>query len=550
MATKRTTMTQHRTIILILLCTIATLVILGRHSPLTVPASAGSLQARTKAGLRELTADEKRGKAFYLRGESSSGQELTAMLGEVDVPAATLTCAGCHGARGEGKTEGGITAGNLTWSYLTKPYGHSDEGQRKHPAFSEASFIRTLTAGLDPGNNKLAVAMPTYRMPQQDMTNLIAYLKRIETDVDPGVTETSIVIGTVLPEKTALTGMGQSMEDVLRAYFAEVNSRGGIFNRQIDLRVVHGDTNSTLVNMKHLIDDEHVFAIVSGLTAGVDKDVAALSQEKEVPLIGPSTLLPERSLPLNRYVFYLLPGLKEQARALVSFAAKKTDPKQSRVAILSPDADFSRQIAASIVDQGKKAGWSSAAETFYPRESFNAAKFVTDLKQQGVTTVFLLGSGTDTSALFKAAEAANWNPSIYLLGGLAGKDITGIIPPRMKDNIFLAFPTVPADISTEGASEYSGLLEKYKLGPGHAAAQASAIAAAKILVYGLEHSGKDLSRERLLTTIEGLYEFETGLMPRITFGPNRRIGALGAYIVTIDPEKKLFPATSEWIKAD
>jgi ABC-type branched-subunit amino acid transport system substrate-binding protein len=120
----------------------------------------------------------------------------------------------------------------------------------------------------------------------------------------------------------------------------------------------------------------------------------------------------------------------------------------------------------------------------------------------------------------------------------------------MKDNVFLAFPTVPADVSTEGASEYSGLLAKYKLGSGHAAAQASAIAAAKIMVYGLEHSGKDLSRERLLTTLEGLYEFETGLMPKITFGPNRRVGALGAYIVTIDPEKKLFPATSEWIAAD
>jgi hypothetical protein len=27
-------------------------------------------------------------------------------------------------------------------------------------------------------------------------------------------------------------------------------------------------------------------------------------------------------------------------------------------------------------------------------------------------------------------------------------------------------------------------------------------------------------------------------MPKITFGPNRRIGALGAYVVTFDPEKK------------
>src|SRR5215212_11052607 len=125
-----------------------------------------------------LSPEERRGKAIYLRGVSPSGKEITAMVGELDVPASTMTCAGCHGVRGEGKTEGGVTAGNMTWSYLTKPYGHSDEGGRKHQAFSETSFVRMLTAGLDPAGNKLAVAMPTYRMSQEDMANLIAYLKR------------------------------------------------------------------------------------------------------------------------------------------------------------------------------------------------------------------------------------------------------------------------------------------------------------------------------------------------------------------------------------
>src|SRR5215470_6756756 len=164
------------------------------------------------AQTRPLTLEERRGKALYLRGESASGQEITALLNDIDVPASTLTCAGCHGARGEGKTEGGVTAGNMTWAHLTKPYGHSDEGGRKHPAFSETSFTRLLTSGLDPAGNKLAVAMPTYRMSQEDMANLIAYLKRIETDTDPGLTDTSIVLGTVLPEKTALSGLAQSME--------------------------------------------------------------------------------------------------------------------------------------------------------------------------------------------------------------------------------------------------------------------------------------------------------------------------------------------------
>ena len=508
---------------------------------------AASLAVYAQSDRRPLTVEEKRGKALYLRGESASGQEITALLNDIDVPASTLTCAGCHGARGEGKTEGGVTAGNLTWSNLTKPYGHSHDNGRKHGAFSETSFIRALTGGVDPAGNKLAVAMPVYRMPQQDMSDLIAYLKRVETDLDPGVSNDEIVIGTLLPEKTALTGLAQSMEGVLQAYFAEINNRGGIYNRKIRLRVLNGDAGATVANMKQLIDDQQVFAIVSGLTAGADEGVAALSREREVPLIGPSTLLPERALPLNRYVFYLLAGLKEQARSLVNFAAKKND---LRVALVSPDSEFSSGIAATIEDQEKKLGWQRLTKVRYAHDQFKAADCVAELKLKDVNTVFMLGSGDDAAAFFKSADAAGWTPNVYMLGTMVGRTAGDLVPAKMKDRVFFAFPTVPADVSVAGAAEYNGLLERNKLSSTHAAAQASAIAAAKILVHAMELCGKDLTRERLVTTLEGLYEYDTGLMPKITFGPNRRIGALGAYIVTIDPEKKLFPASVEWVSVE
>ena len=125
------------------------------------------------------------------------------------------------------------------------------------------------------------------------------------------------------------------MNDVLQAYFTEVNSRGGIYNRKVELRIMYGDPKATVANAKRLIDDDQVFAMVSGLIAGAEDGVAALTQEKEVPFVGPSTLLPQRALPLNRYIFYLLPGLKEQARALALFAAKKTDPSKLRAAIIA-----------------------------------------------------------------------------------------------------------------------------------------------------------------------------------------------------------------------
>src|SRR5215213_5704546 len=523
--------------------TLALLIAVAGFLVVNGPPAVHSQSAIMPSSRRELTLQEKRGKAFYLRGESASGQEITSLMCDIDFPASTLTCAGCHGLTGEGKTEGGVTAGPLTWSFLTKPYGHSDEGGRKHPAFSEMSFVRMLTSGLDPAGNKLAVAMPTYRMSQEDMANLIAYLKRIETDTDPGVNDTSIVLGTILPEKDALSGLAQSMGDVLQAYFAEINSRGGIYNRKIELRVMHGDSQSTVPNMKRLIDEEQVFAIVSGLSAGAEAGVAALTQEKEVPFIGPSTLMPQRGAPVNRYVFYLLPGLKEQARALAIFAAKKTDTAKSRVAIVSPDVDFNRALVASVEEQSKKAGWKSVT-------TFSTSTQAAELKQKGMDTVFFLGSGPEATAMLKDADSIDWTPSIYMLGTLAGKNIGDAVTVKMKYRIFLAFPTVPTDVSAAGASEYSELLQRNKLQSTHAAAQASAIAAAKILVHALELCGKDLSREKLITTLEGLYEYDTGLMPKITFGPNRRIGALGAYVVTIDPEKKLFPASLEWIAVE
>lgn len=531
-----------RLTLLVLTAIVACLILVG---PPPVLSQSTALPQR-----RELTLQEKRGKAFYLRGESSSGQEITAMMGEVDVPASTLPCAGCHGNRGEGKTEGGVTAGNMSWSHLTKPYGHTDEGGRKHAAFSEVSFIRAMTSGVDPAGNKLAVAMPTYRMPQDDMANLISYLKRIETDTDPGLTDTNIVVGTVLPEKAALSGLAQSMGDVLQAYFAEINAHGGIYNRRIELRVMYGDSKATVANVKHLIDEDQVFAIVSGLTAGAEDGVASLTQEKEVPFVGPSTLLPQRGLPVNRYIFYLLSGLNEQARALATFASKKTDAANSNVAIVSPDIEFNKNIAGAIAERANKLHFKSTTTTYYLRDGFSAARYVSELSHKGIDTIFFLGSGQEAGAILNEAAATGWTPTVYMLGSLVGKNIGEAVTVKMKDKVFLAFPTVPADVSAAGAADYSAFLQRNKLTSTHAAAQASAIAAARIFVHALELCGKDLSRERLINSLEGLYEYETGLMPKITFGPNRRIGALGAYVVTIDPEKKLFPASVEWIAVE
>lgn len=501
-------------------------------------AAVAQVGAQDASGARPLNSQERRGRAIYLRGESPSGREILAAVGELDVPSSTVTCAGCHGARGEGKTEGGVTAGNLTWANLLKPYGHTHPTGRRHGPFTESAFIRAVTGGVDPSGNVLLTAMPRYRMSAEDMADLIAYLKRIETDRDPGLTDTGIEVGVIIPSKGALAETGAAMRQMLAAAFEDVNARGGVFNRKITLRVV--ETPST---------QEPVFAFVGGITAGSETEVAALAREHEIPVIGPSTLMPEAGTPLNRHVFYLLGGVAEQARALANFAASKAELKKSRAVVVQGDGALAGAAAAAAEEQLKKDGWASVTRRTFKELGSGGAEAARRLRQEGAEAVFIFGAGGAETALVREAGALDWTPHLFFLGVLDARDLLGATPAAFKDRIFLAFPTVPSDVSPAGLAEFRALREKHGIATSHTAAQLSAFAAAKIFVEALQRAGRDLTRERLLAALEGLYEFETGLTPLLTFGPNRRVGAAGAYVMTIDPEKKQYAPASGWVKA-
>jgi ABC-type branched-subunit amino acid transport system substrate-binding protein len=556
---------QQRTAVALSFIALAACVCLSLPRAVSRVASAQAAQAAqaNASTVSALTPQEKRGKQIYLRGTSASGREITAYLGDasLEVPGSTMNCAGCHGADGQGKPEGGVTPSNLTWSVLTKPYGVAQESGRKHPPYTERALELAITRGLDPGGNRLLNVMPRYQMAREDLSDLIAYLKRLGTDRDPGVTDTGIRIGMLAPSKGALGEMGQAIRSVVAAYFEEVNGQGGIYNRKIELKFAEtGDTAAaTTASAQRLIADEQVFALSGSVIAGADREIAALAQNAEVPLVAPFTLYPPVSASVNRQVFYLLSGIDDQARSLVLFAAQKfadaktdakTDGKATsatpRAAVVYQESELNAGVAASVEDQIKKAGWSAPASVKYARGRFDAGAVVRELSAKGVDAVFLVGGGEDPRAFLAAATTANWTPALYLPGALTGKDILDA-PPSFKGKIFLSFPSVPADVKPAALENLRALAVKYKLPQGHVAAQISAYVSAQLLVEGLKRAGRDLSREKLIAALEGLYEFDTGLTPPLTYGPNRRVGAAGAYIVAVEMEKKQFVPASGWV---
>lgn len=496
-----------------------------------------------------LTEQQRRGKQVYLQGTSPSGQEILAYVGDanLEVPGSTMACANCHGLDGRGKPEGGVIPSNLTWEVLTTPYGLTHADGRKHPAYTVRGLELAIKKGVDPAGNKLQNLMPRYTISSQDMADLIVYLESLGHVRDPGISETQLVIGTVLPTTGPQAELGQAIKAVDVAFFAELNSQGGIYNRRVDLRFAStAETASgTKANLDRLLKADKVFALIGSFIAGAENEIVPLMADQEVPLIGPFTLYPQTASPLNRQVFYVLSGLEGQARALVEFAGKKPELKDSPLRVVLPRTDLSSLIFGSIKDESRKAGLPEPESVEYVPGHFDSEEIIRKYKGSNCKAVLFLGASDDLQSLLRDADREAWFPRLFLPAS-SGSAVFAA-PSGFDAGVFLSFPTSPDDQSPEGLKEFRALVEKYQLPAHHMAAQVSAFAAAKILVEGLKRAGKDLSREKLIQSLEGLYQYQTGLTPAITYGPNRRIGANGAYIVAVDLKEKKFVAASGWI---
>ena len=196
------------------------------------------------------------------------------------------------------------------------------------------------------------------------------------------------------------------------------------------------------------------------------------------------------------------------------------------------------------------AGNEAVKRVTYASGAFDANKLAQQLKTEGTTAVFLFGSGGEVESFLQAANTLQWTPYVFSLGIFASRDLAASLPPSFTNRIFLSFPTVPGDVKADGLAEFAALAEKYKFQPKHTAAQLAALAAAKVFVEALKRTGAELSREQLITALESLYDYDTALTPKLIFGPNRRVGAAGAYVVTIDSAKKEFISASGWVPAN
>jgi len=501
------------------------------------------------ASANDLSEAQQRGKHIYFEGTSPRGTAVTAVVGDEAalLPGSTMPCSSCHGSDGLGRPEGGVIPLDIRWSELVKTYGHVHHDGRRHPAFDEDSVIRSMIAGVDPANNPIDRSMPMYQMSGEDMADLVAYMKVLEFDLDPGIGDDSVKVATLLPLSGPAGETGEAMRQVMQGYFAEVNKKGGVFGRRIELLAVPtGQTpGDTLDTLRDAFGSEGALALVGGYTVGLDEQLLTLLRSDNVPLVGPFTLDPGDAF-LDATAFYLFAGLDEQARVLAD-RSLADGAATDRVLIAAPQGGRAERLVSAAKDQvrRKDRDHPPTVATYAP-DGFDAVALAKTMHEGSFEALIFLGAQTELEALIAELRNQAPVPRIYLLSSLLSRPLT-TLPAVFDRRVFLAYPTLSSDITPQGRLEYQELASTYSWPNDYIQARLAALAAAKLFVEGLRKAGRNLSRVRLVEGLESLYGFETGVTPRLSYGPNRRIGARGAHVVTVDVVNQTYaPVGDGW----
>jgi ABC-type branched-subunit amino acid transport system substrate-binding protein/mono/diheme cytochrome c family protein len=492
-----------------------------------------------------------RGRRIYQTGESPSGGKISALVGDgAEVPAKLLACSNCHGRDGRGGSEGALTPSDVRWTSLTKPYEYVRSYGRRRPPYTEPLITRAIAMSVDSGGAPLDQAMPRYRLSLDDNADLIAYLKVLERDHDPGVTDGLVRIGVLLPPKDEARGQSEAVREVLHAQVKALNERGGLYHRQIVLTFAETphETNQGVEVVRKLISgSEPVFALLAPNLSGVDSRVLTIAEQEGVPLLGViAPPAPERPSPC-RWCYFLLAGPDDQAFALTRLTLQDGRAGGS-LAIVHGSEATQRELGRTLRDRCQHADLArpiNLVEVSDARDDLNSV--VRALK--AVEVIILLGPAGRTVEILASLADSGKVPTVLVPSSLSDGNILDL-PVKFDRRVLLALPIAPSDQNREGLARYLNLAGSRGPSEHHRTAQIGALAAAEVLAEGLRRAERGLTREQFVAGLDRLRDFRTGLAPPLTLSPNRRVGAPGAHAVTVDLIGRRLIPDGPWIDAD
>jgi branched-chain amino acid transport system substrate-binding protein len=332
------------------------------------------------------------------------------------------------------------------------------------------------------------------------------------SSADPGVTSTSILLGTTSP----LSGTSSAYAAVARgadAYFRYVNARGGVNGRKIVDSIVDDASNpaQTVQATRQLVERDKVFAIFNAVGTEQNLAVRDYLNDQHVPqLFAASGATALGSEPGKfPYTIGLQPSYRAEGWVLGKYLARTQGA--AKVGVLFQNDDYGMDLLNGLKKGIERSRVRIAAAQPYEATATDVQAQVAKLRASGATVFAVFATPKFAVQAYDNANKLGWKPKLSLTNAVASSSSVMQLAAQGGTNklldgsvsiVFLKDPTDPSWKGDAGMKLYRSIMKRYV--PGGDVDDTSYVygmAAAWTAVEAIRKAGKSLSRDGLLKVV-------------------------------------------------
>jgi branched-chain amino acid transport system substrate-binding protein len=312
--------------------------------------------------------------------------------------------------------------------------------------------------------------------------------------------EGPIRIGYTMPLSGGLAGNGRPAFLAHRIWLEDVNARGGLLGRKVELVNYDDQSNAGQVPALYtkLIEVDKVDLVVSSYSTALTAPAMPVIMGHGMAVV---TLLCSGVNDAYRYdrVANITPtgGNMEQDFAKGFFeVAMSADPKPKTVAIAGLDGDFLQRSMQSARTQAKAAGLEIVYDKSYPPSTVDYGPIVRAIQAAKPDIVYFASYPSDSVGLLKATYEAKLSATV-LGGGMIGPQITAIkaqFGPKLNNllcwDVYAPEPTLKFPGVEAFLERYRAAAEKEKADPLGLYAPPLAYAQMQVMEQAVARVGK------------------------------------------------------------
>ena len=328
--------------------------------------------------------------------------------------------------------------------------------------------------------------------------------------------------------------LGRGMQVGLETYFDDVNQRGGVAGRKIRLVALDDgyEPDRALANMKELIDQQHVFAVIGNVGTPTAEKALPYALEKQVPFFGDFTgakLL--RKDPPDRFVFNYRASYEEETAAIVKYflEIKKIRPEQ--IAVFAQQDGYGDAGYAGVVKMLRKAGGDTdkLLRVGYARNTSDVAAAVEKIgATHDLRAVVMVATYRPAARFIQLVKDAGQNllfANVSFVGSDALADELTQLGPKYSDGIIVTQVVPNPNSQASAVLKYRELLAKYHPNEKPGFVSLEGYIDAMIFAHALEMAGGSLTTDSLVAALESIHNLDLGIGAPLNFGPSEHQAA-------------------------